>query len=137
MSNELLELIEMSLLDSKDKQIDEIGRTEDAIDYADLVGPYKSATSPGTSDRWHRSSFSSNRYNGTATDIVGEEEWSGLHNTEKPRPTRQFSRLPRYGNEGNTHTYRTHTLPKSLSYDGTTSWKAFQLKFNKYAEAQH
>ncbi|KAH3794885.1 hypothetical protein DPMN_148423 [Dreissena polymorpha] len=63
------------------------------------------------------------------------------------RPARRFGQLnrtpachPAYNDHGQSHMdlqlKKTGNLTKTLTYDGKSNWRAFYVKFAKYAEAQ-
>lgn len=135
---ELLDMNNFSLPDPRDRQRYSIEKITDAIDNADLLSPsrdrYRLAVPSYRSDRFYQPSYSPYSENMSA-DTMDDKAWSGLHYVDKPRPTQTYRRSSRHSDDGHSQP-RFHTLPKSLTFGGTTSWKAFLLKFGEYADAQ-
>ena len=138
LSYELLQILDFSQSDAADRQKYEIDRISERIDRADLLGPrsdrrpYRSATS---STKSYRASVPPQAHDSFDTDDRDDKEYPSLHYLDRSRPV-QPNRYSSRNVTAESTQRRLHSLPKTLSYDGTTSWKAFQLKFNKYAEAQ-
>jgi hypothetical protein len=134
MSNQLVDMIDFSLPDSRDRRKSYIDTISEKINKADLFGPRdKDSYRSGPSTRTSRSYYSSRVDEESDPDTPEEETWS--HYREQRRPVRQH-KANRYSNDRGVAQRRICNIPKTLSYDGTISWKAFQLKFNKFAETQ-
>lgn len=123
-SRELLSLVDFYPADERRYQKGPLERITEAINRADLHGPPRDR---GTSRS--NKSYSYSEYDDEVYDDYEEPTYIRRVPRYQHSNTRAETQAPRSAR-------RIINIPRTLNYDGASNWKAFFMKFIKYAETQ-